>query len=132
MIVKAVREGLGRFIVLINYLTKPTRIERPVRVQQKMEASAKGLSLYQFYACPFCVKTRRAIHRLNVPISYVDAQSNKQNRDDLLSGGGAIKVPCLRIEENDKITWMYESNEIISYLNDKFDDTEKGNGNAIH
>ncbi len=123
MIVKAVREGLGRVIVLVNYLTRPTQIERPVRIQQEINASAEGLSLYQFYACPFCVKTRRAIHRLNVPVSYIDAQSNHQNREDLLNGGGAIKVPCLRIEEDDKITWMYESSEIISYLNDRYDDT---------
>ncbi|MFV1983811.1 MAG: glutaredoxin family protein [Thiohalomonadales bacterium] len=130
MIVKAVREGLGRFIVLVNYLTRPTKIERPVRVQQEIDASAKALSLYQFYACPFCVKTRRTIHRLNVPISFVDAQGNQQNREDLLTGGGAIKVPCLRIDENNKTTWMYESNNIISYLNDRFDDTKQA-GSAI-
>ena len=131
MIVKAVREGLGRFIVLINHLTRPAKIERPVRVQQEIDKSAKGLSLYQFYACPFCVKTRRAIHRLNVPVSLVDAQGDQQNREDLLTGGGAIKVPCLRIEENNKITWMYESNEIISYLNDRFDDSEQ-TGSSLH
>ncbi len=135
MIVKAVREGLGRFIVLVNYLTRPTKIERPVRDQQAVDASAKGLSLYQFYACPFCVKTRRAIHRLNVPVSLIDAQGDQQNREDLLTGGGAIKVPCLRIEENNKITWMYESNSIISYLNGRFDDTlktDEQSGSSIH
>jgi len=135
MLVKAVREGLGRFIVLVNYLTRPTKIERPVREQQVVNKSAKSLSLYQFYACPFCVKTRRAIHRLNVPISMVDAQADQQNREDLLNGGGAIKVPCLRIEENSKITWMYESNDIISYLNGRFDDTDQSNeqtGSSIH
>jgi glutaredoxin len=135
MIVKVVREGLGRFIVLVSYLTRPTKLERPVRDQQAVDVSAKGLSLYQFYACPFCVKTRRAIHRLNVPVSLVDAQGDQQNRDDLLNGGGAIKVPCLRIEENNEITWMYESNSIISYLNDRFDDTLKSDdqsGSSVH
>ena len=132
MIVKAVREGLGRFIVLVNYLTRPTKIERPVREQQVIDKSAKSLSLYQFYACPFCVKTRRAIHRLNVPISMVDAQGDQQNRDDLLTGGGAIKVPCLRIEENSKITWMYESSDIISYLNDRFDDNNQPDSTSVH
>jgi len=130
MIVKAVREGLGRVIILVNYLTRPAKILRPVRVQQEFDKSAKGLSLYQFYACPFCVKTRRAIHRLNIRVSFVDAQNDQQSRDDLLTGGGAIKVPCLRIEENNNITWMYESNEIISYLNDRYDDTEKTDNNA--
>ena len=45
MIVKAVREGLGRFIVLVNYLTRPSKIERPVREQQEIDKSAKSLSL---------------------------------------------------------------------------------------
>jgi len=29
-------------------------------------------------------------------------------------------VPCLRIEENGQTTWMYESNTIIEYLNQRF------------
>lgn len=26
-------------------------------------------------------------------------------------------VPCLRIEENGNVKWLYESNDIICYLN---------------
>jgi glutathione S-transferase len=36
---------------------------------------------------------------------------------DLVQGGGKLKVPCLRIHENSKDTiWMYESSAIISFL----------------
>ncbi len=121
MLVKLVREGLGRAIVLGNHLTRPAQIKRSADKQAKAAEQAEGLSLYQFYACPFCVKTRRAIHRLNVPVEYRDAQKDAQHREELQAGGGAIKVPCLRIEENGQTRWMYESSDIIAYLNKRFD-----------
>lgn len=120
MIVKALREGLGRLIVLIDFLTRPKKTVRSETEQQQVAASAAGLSLYQFYACPFCVKTRRAIHRLNVPITVRDAQKGSPHRDELEAGGGKIKVPCLRIDDNGQTSWLYESSEIIQYLEERF------------
>jgi glutathione S-transferase len=38
----------------------------------------------------------------------------------LLEVGGKLKVPCLKIEANDTdIHWMYESSDIIKYLEDR-------------
>jgi len=31
-----------------------------------------------------------------------------------------LKVPCLKITENGEDRWMYESNDIIAYLNGRF------------
>ncbi|MGL4271981.1 MAG: glutathione S-transferase N-terminal domain-containing protein, partial [Pseudomonas paracarnis] len=76
--------------------------------------------LYQFHACPFCVKTRRTLYRLNVPVALKDAKNNEQDRQTLLEQGGKIKVPCLRIEENGQTTWMYDSKVIIDYLDKRF------------
>ena len=73
MIVKALREGLGRIVVFVDFITRPRRLVRSPEEQAAAELSSRRLSLYQFYACPFCVKTRRAIHRLNVPIELRDA-----------------------------------------------------------
>ena len=74
MLVKLLREGLGRIIVFADWVTRPKQIERTAEDQATVEAKAKNLALYQFYACPFCVKTRRAIHRLNLPIEMRNAQ----------------------------------------------------------
>jgi len=123
LIVKALREGLGRLIVFGDFITRPKPITRSPEDQQTVEAAARGMSLYQFHACPFCVKTRRAIHRLNVPVELRDAQHDPRHRQDLLQGGGEIKVPCLRIDEQGESTWMYESSDIIAYLNRRFDPT---------
>jgi glutaredoxin len=117
---KALREGLGRIIVFINFITKPKKIIRTDAAQKLVDKETEGFSLYQFYACPFCIRTRRAIHRLNINIEFRDAQNDPKYRQELLAEGGAIKVPCLRIEEKGKTIWMYESVDIIAYLNKRF------------
>ncbi len=120
MFLKALREGLGRFIVFISFLFRPKQIQRAPEVQARINEEIKKYSLYQFYACPFCIKTRRALYRLNLPIEIRDAQNDQQHRNDLLAGGGEIKVPCLRIDENGESKWMYESGDIIHFLNSKY------------
>ncbi len=120
MIVKALRVGLGQVIVFLDWVSRPSKLKRDPAAQARVEEQARGLSLYQFHACPFCVKTRRTLHRLNVPVTLRDAKNNEQDRQTLLNEGGKIKVPCLRIEENGKTTWMYESKAIIEYLDQRF------------
>ncbi len=118
--VKALRVGLGQLIIFIDFLTRPGKKQRPAEAQAKVNSAAKDLTLYQFHACPFCVKTRRTLRRLNVPVALRDAKNSEQDRQTLLEQGGKIKVPCLRIEENGQTTWMYESKVIIDYLDKRF------------
>ena len=120
MIVKALRVGLGQLIVFADWISRPAKRKRDAAAQARVEQAAKGLELYQFHACPFCVKTRRTLHRLNVPVALKDAKNNEQDRQTLLEQGGKIKVPCLRIEENGQTTWMYDSKVIIDYLDKRF------------
>ncbi|MDH5424532.1 MAG: glutathione S-transferase N-terminal domain-containing protein [Gammaproteobacteria bacterium] len=120
MLLKLLRNGLGLLIVFISSITLPKQIQRPEEQQKAAQQLANKLSLYQFYGCPFCVKTRRAIHALNIKIEYRDAANNKQHRSELLEQGGEIKVPCLRIEEAGTSRWLYESSDIINYLNKQF------------
>lgn len=120
MIIKALRIGLGQLIVLLDLLTRPGKLKRAPDAQDEVERAAAGLALYQFHACPFCVKTRRTLHKLNVPVSLRDAKNDAQHRQTLLEQGGKIQVPCLRIEENGQNTWLYESKAISAYLHERF------------
>ncbi|MBI1870136.1 MAG: glutathione S-transferase N-terminal domain-containing protein [Chlamydiae bacterium] len=120
MFLKMIREALGRIIVLINHLTRPSQVIRSKTEQERVNQEANGLALYQFYACPFCIRTRRAIHHLNIPIEYRDAQNNHQHRSELLTQGGSLQVPCLRVEEKGEVKWIYESAHIIQYLENRF------------
>lgn len=118
-LIKGLREGLGRIVVFGSFITQSKPKQRSSTDQAKVDMEASALALYQFYACPFCVKTRRVIHQLNVPIALRDAQSGVF-REELGREGGRVKVPCLRIEEDQSTRWLYESNEIIAYLNQRF------------
>ncbi|WP_263226656.1 glutaredoxin family protein [Pseudomonas alabamensis] len=120
MIVKALRVGLGQLIVFGDWISRPAKRKRDPAAQAQVDQAARQLSLYQFHACPFCVKTRRTLHRLNVPVALRDAKHDPVHRQALLEGGGRVKVPCLRIDEGDKTTWMYESKDIIAYLDGRF------------
>jgi glutaredoxin len=119
MLVKALRNGLGIIIVFVSWLTQPKQVKRSEAEQVKVQALMQGLALYQLYACPFCVKTRRAIHRLNINIDIRDIGKQTSYRQELEQQGGRVKVPCLRIEEQGEVRWMYESGDIISYLDQR-------------
>ena len=117
---RLLREGSGRILILIDWLFKPSVVKRSDEEQVKVDLETKTLKLYQFYACPFCVKTRRAIKRLNLKVETRDAQTAGQFRKELEISGGKIKVPCLKLEGAGEATWIYESNDIIKYLDERF------------
>jgi glutaredoxin len=121
MLMKAVRVALGQLIIVADTVTRPRKLRRSPADQERVNKETAHLSLYQFHACPFCVRTRRTIRRLNLSIALHDVKKDAQARDRLLAGGGKIKVPCLRIEEDGKTTWMYESKVIIAYLQSRFE-----------
>lgn len=116
MLLKFLRNAAGYIIIFFDWLTRPKPVARDAATQAQVQSAAQGLSLYQFYACPFCIKTRRALHALNVKIDICDIGKDSNHRAALESGGGRIKVPCLRIEEGENVRWMYQSKDIISYL----------------
>jgi len=122
ILLKILREGIGRLMAFVSFITRPKQIKRTAADQEIINRKASNMSLYQYFACPFCIKTRRTVHKLNIPLEYRDAQvRGGEHRNILEKEGGMIKVPCLRIDEDGQTTWLYESNAIIAYLNETFD-----------
>ena len=112
---------IGPIMLLWDTLTSPAGIVRNPEEQQRIDASTENLVLYQFRMCPFCIKARRAIKRLSLNIETRDALREASSRQELLAGGGEIKVPCLRVtDDQGKTRWMYESSDIIAYLQGRF------------
>lgn len=118
---KIIRWVLGKVILFLDAISSPKPLDRSSETQKKVDEETKDLSLYQFLACPFCVKVRREIRRLNLNIDTRDAKNNENDRQELLEGGGKVKVPCLRIAKNaGEAEWMYESDDIVDYLRERF------------
>ena len=120
LLINLVRNFLGSIIALLDFITRPAKQKRSNEAQKQVENDIKSMALYQFFACPFCIKTRRALHRLNLPIQTRNATKGSDYRIELEQQGGKTQVPCLRITEQGKDIWMYESGEIINYLEQRF------------
>ncbi len=112
---------LGSLILFIDWLTSPKGIERTKAMQAIVDEQSRTMTLYQYKACPFCVKVRRAMKRQSLPIETRDAKRSEAAKIELLSGGGKLTVPCLKvIDDAGSETWMYESGDIIRYLEQRF------------
>ena len=118
---KTLRIVIAPFMLLWEIVTTPKGVVRQPEAQQQIDQQCQNLALYQFKTCPFCIKVRRELSRLSLDIALMDAQKHPQHREALLRGGGRIKVPCLKItDEQGDIQWMYESSDIIQYLHRRF------------
>jgi len=118
---RTLRVVLGPVMLLKERLTQPAGVQRVAAAQDAVDQQCQSLALYQFSTCPFCIKVRQEMRRLSLPIEKRDAQHHAANRNELLQGSGATKVPCLKITEADGQTrWLQDSTEIMAYLRERF------------
>lgn len=114
--IRIVRWLLGSIILFLNWVFTPKGIKRSSAAQAEIDKKTEQLALYQYAACPFCVKVRRAMKRNSLNIQTCDAKQNDIG-NELTQGGGKLKVPCLKIKNtNGEVRWLYESSDIIQYL----------------
>ena len=112
-----IRFILGKIILFLDWITSP----RPIKMQQeqldRIAQSTSNMTLYEFRACPFCIRVRRFMRKNNIYIKTKDARKNDDFASELISGGGKLQVPCLQIQKpSGDIVWMYESKDIIKFL----------------
>ena len=118
---RTLRVVLGPVMLLKERLTQPAGVQRVAAAQDAVDQQCQSLALYQFSTCPFCIKVRQEMRRLSLPIEKRDAQHHAANRNELLQGSGATKVPCLKITEADgQSRWLQDSTEIMAYLRERF------------
>ena len=112
---------VGNLIKIVDFATSPKPVTRPPEIQNDIDEKCKNLTLYQYPTCPFCVRVKRNIRRLNLPIRMIDPRKDANAMDLLANEGGKVQVPCLQITATDgQSTWMYESADINNYLDEQF------------
>lgn len=135
---RGLRLVLTPFVLAAHALSRGKPIERTPAQQAAVEAAADGLTLYHFPTCPFCLKVRRTLHRLNLELPLADAQHDPDARRRLATEGGKVQVPALRIDlpdappDSHSTLWLYESDAINRYLELRFagDDAPRGHSEA--
>ncbi len=74
-------------------------------------------ALYYFDSCPFCQRVLRVLPDLKFEVEKRNVRQNPRWSDQQENATGRTTVPCLLItDDNGKETWMYESMDIIRYL----------------
>lgn len=79
-----------------------------------------GYALYEFGSCPYCFRVRVAIKKLGINIESRNVHKSQKFAAELVREGGRSMTPCLRIEDESGVRWMYESSDIIAHLKGKF------------
>lgn len=85
-----IRWFLGRLILLLNFIFTPKKRKRPQGEQTTVDAATQYLALYQYKACPFCVKVRRSMRKQGLNIVLLDAKQ-APHKDTLLIKVGMPK-----------------------------------------
>ncbi len=112
---------VGGLIRLVDVLTSPKPVHRSDEEQQAINEACKNLTLYRYPTCPFCVKVKRRMRALNLPIRQIDPRKDSDARELLEKQGGKLQVPCLQIvDTNGESQLMYESSDINAYLQNRF------------
>lgn len=115
-----IRWILSKIILFLDRVFTPTPLQRDPAKQAEVDRATASLAVYQFEACPFCVKVRRAMRKMNLNIELRDAKDSKI-ADELVRGGGELQVPCLQIKNSaGELQWLYESDDIIRFLSERF------------
>ncbi len=119
---KIIRSVLGVLVLLWDRVWPVGgAVVRSAERQKAVDAETSVLALYQFQACPFCVKVRRQIRRLGLKIELRDVIGSKLHHDELMTGGGEYQVPCLRIPlAEGGFKWLYESDDINAWLAERY------------
>lgn len=119
---RTIRLILTPVMLISERFSTPKSVTRPPDQQAEVDQAAKQLALYQFRACPFCIRVRKELARLNLPVELRDAQHDREHRAALEAGGGRIKVPCLLIRHADgSEEWLYDSGTIKAWLRERFE-----------
>ncbi|XP_059070073.1 uncharacterized protein LOC131071573 isoform X2 [Cryptomeria japonica] len=81
----------------------------------------KPIEIYEFESCPFCRKVREIVSILDLDVLYYPCPKNGPNfRPKVVQMGGKQQFPYM-VDPNTGVS-MYESDDIIKYLVEKYGD----------
>ena len=79
----------------------------------------ESYQLFKTDLCGFCYRVRDFAEEKGISLTLRDTMTDMEAFRELLQGGGRSTVPCLKIQREKEVIWMYESLDIIDYLNEQ-------------
>ena len=79
----------------------------------------ESYQLYKTDLCGFCHRVRRFCAANEIDLPVVDVNHDRDAFRELLEATGRTTVPCLRIQRDDEVEWMFESLDIMRYIGEK-------------
>src|SRR5579885_1834639 len=101
-----------------RYLGKIVKVAEMGK-RRAMKRPLPGHTLYHFYVSPYSRKARLAVYEKGFDIPFKDVLEDPVAWQELVKEGGKDQSPCLRIDGPQGSKWMYESADIIKYLESK-------------
>ncbi len=97
-------------------------LERSSEEQAILDRESRRLQLYFCKTCPTSIKIKRRCERLGLKVVEKDVQRVNAYCNELIHGGGEVRVPCLRVEarRGNESRWLYNGNTILDYLERRF------------
>ncbi|MFT7645204.1 MAG: glutaredoxin 3 [Candidatus Paceibacteria bacterium] len=80
------------------------------------------LTLYYKPSCPFCQRVLGEVEDLGIKMNLKDVSTDEAAADELIELGGKRQIPYL--VDNDRSVSMYESGDIIAYLEEHYKGAE--------
>lgn len=90
--------------------------------QCSLDRESRRIQLYFCKTCPTSIKIKRRCMHLGLRVVEKDVERVNAYRNELIHGGGEVRVPCLRIEGRlgQETRWLYSSDKIMQYLDRRF------------
>ena len=78
--------------------------------------SGECYQLFKTDLCGFCFRVRRFMEQNGIEMPLRDINQEESAFRELLSQTKRATVPCLRIDRDGDVQWLFESADIMHYL----------------
>ncbi len=114
------RQIKGMTLSVINRVLPVKPLEWNNEKRSIIDRESRRMQLYFCRRCPSSVQVQRSCERLGLHMVEKDVGRVNSYRNELVNGGGQPRVPCLRLDLDNKTTWLYGQREIVSYLEGRY------------
>lgn len=112
----------GFCFMFADHWFKVKPVMRSSEEQCSLDRESRRIQLYFCKTCPSSIKIKRRCKQLGLRVVEKDVERVNAYRNELIHGGGEVRVPCLRIEgrQGQDTRWLYSSDKIMQYLERRF------------